>query len=164
MTEDQMRQQDRQAQNAIAKAYGFPIPYGIESLAVEGESKTDRELRELKAKAEAEASRIEALCEELASLQGLDWRAQGMKIARAVAKAHGLSWTEFTSRRRWKHLTKARQHAMWEIYRLTQLSLPEIARLLGGFDHTTILYGIRKHQKRIENGEFPSLTPGGTGA
>ena len=112
-------------------------------------------LEAIKREADARRRRADELVAELESMQLNVGPAMGHRIARAVAKAHGIDWQDFISKRRWKHVVQARQHAMWEIRKNTTLSLPSIARILGGFDHTTILWGLRKHQQRIDSGEFP---------
>jgi chromosomal replication initiation ATPase DnaA len=38
---------------------------------------------------------------------------------------------------------------MWELRRRTKLSTPQIARLLGLSNHTTVLHGIHRHKKRL---------------
>lgn len=43
----------------------------------------------------------------------------------------------------------ARHHAMWLMRTHTQMSLPQIGRMLGGRDHATVLSGIESHQKRM---------------
>jgi chromosomal replication initiator protein len=70
-------------------------------------------------------------------------------IAVAVAKIHGVRFVDLISNRRHKHLCHARQHAMWEIRRRTKLSLPQIGQLLGGRDHTTVLHGLKQHERRL---------------
>jgi hypothetical protein len=93
--------------------------------------------------------RIDTLCAELEALCVVSDPFLGVKIAKAVARAHGITWQEFISKRRHAHITKARQHAMWEIRENTSLSLPLIGKILGGLDHTTIIYGIRQHARRL---------------
>lgn len=75
-------------------------------------------------------------------------------IIRQCAEKHGLTLGEICSHRRESRIVKGRQEAMWRLSKETPLSLPEIARRLGGFDHTTALHAIRKHQSRIDAGEF----------
>jgi chromosomal replication initiation ATPase DnaA len=74
----------------------------------------------------------------------------GRAIANEIAKQHGITFRQMISPRRDIKLARARQHAMWELDRHTNLSLPQIGKLLGDRDHTTILHGIRAHAKRIE--------------
>lgn len=58
------------------------------------------------------------------------------------------------SRARW--ISHPRQEAMWRCYEehrangLRVYSLPSIGRFFGGRDHTTVLHGIRAHEKRIK--------------
>ncbi|GLK78019.1 hypothetical protein GCM10008171_32730 [Methylopila jiangsuensis] len=74
-------------------------------------------------------------------------------IVHAICRRHNLTRAELMSERRFKHITMARQEAYWWLSKLTGWSLPRIGRLMGGFDHTTILHGVRKHQARIDAGE-----------
>jgi len=154
-----MRKEDKHAQNAIAKAYGLPRPYRepkpIKPPSTGREAKREATLGALKREAEAQQRRADELCAELESMHLNNGPAMGHQIARAVAKAHGIGWRDFISKRRWKYVVQARQHAMWEIHKATTLSLPAIARVLGGMDHTTVIWGIRKHQQRLDSGDFP---------
>lgn len=96
--------------------------------------------------------RMEILCREIGALRA-GGGYYGREIAKAVAKAHGISFIDLISARRTRHLAIARQHAMWLMKKYTTLSLPGIAAILGDRDHTTILHGIRRHQARIDAGE-----------
>ena len=70
-------------------------------------------------------------------------------IIEEVAAKHGYLVTELKSPRRHRGLVLARQEAMWRCKMETNNSFPEIARALGGRDHTTILHGVRRHAERI---------------
>ena len=96
---------------------------------------------------------LAALCLQIESMQAGQGPFGGHRLACAVAKAHGLSYRQLIAKRRNRNLVYARQHAMWEIRNATTLSLPQIGLILGGMDHTTVLWGIRRHQARIESGE-----------
>jgi hypothetical protein len=74
-------------------------------------------------------------------------------LLRLVAKARHFSVDEMCSQRRWAPLALARHEFSWLAYRHSTRSLPEMGRALGGRDHTTILHGIRRFQKRIDAGE-----------
>lgn len=54
-------------------------------------------------------------------------------------------------RRNYKSLTLARRR-IWMILRHTRpdLSYPDIGRLFGGMDHTTILSGVRKAERELQ--------------
>jgi hypothetical protein len=69
-----------------------------------------------------------------------------------VAEKHDLSIFELKSHRRNARIVAARQEAMWRLSRETTLSLPQIAKKCGGFDHTTALHSIRKHEERMKAG------------
>jgi chromosomal replication initiator protein len=65
-------------------------------------------------------------------------------IKSAVAKHYRMSVAELMRKTREKAVSHPRQMAMYLSCRMTTLSLPNIARLFGGFDHTTVLYARRK--------------------
>jgi chromosomal replication initiator protein len=59
--------------------------------------------------------------------------------------------TSANKKRDWAH---ARQVAMYFARKILARSYPEIGRMFGGKDHTTVLYGIRSMTKRMETDEF----------
>lgn len=61
-----------------------------------------------------------------------------------TARFHGMSVKQLLNPGKARFLARARQHAMFLARRFTALSHPEIARRMGGFDHTTIIHGVRK--------------------
>lgn len=65
-------------------------------------------------------------------------------IKAAVAKHYSMSVAELMRKTREKAVSHPRQMAMYLSTKMTQLSLPNIARLFGGYDHTTVLYAKRK--------------------
>lgn len=110
---------------------------------------------------DAAHEKIAALNDRIAQLEARESVSdpfQGRRLACAVAKLHGLTFKEMISNRRSAHLVRARQHAMWELREYTGLSLPQIGRLLGRRDHTTVLHGCRVHAARMksESGADPS--------
>lgn len=72
--------------------------------------------------------------------------------AAEIAAKHDLTLGELLSRSRARHIARPRQELMWRMYVAGRASLPRIGQLLGGFDHTTVLHGVREHQKRIAAG------------
>jgi chromosomal replication initiation ATPase DnaA len=70
------------------------------------------------------------------------------KIAHDTALDYGLTFEEMISLRRDRHIVRARHHAMWKMKKNTDRSLPQIGRILGDRDHTTVLHGVRAHEKR----------------
>ncbi len=61
-----------------------------------------------------------------------------------VAEYYALEVADLVGRRRSRDIARARQVAMYLIRELTQLSLPQIGRVVGDRDHTTVLYGVDK--------------------
>ena len=52
-----------------------------------------------------------------------------------------------------QNLVLARQRLFWELYNLTAWSLSKIGAFMHR-DHTTVLHGIRQHQKKLDAGEL----------
>jgi hypothetical protein len=69
-------------------------------------------------------------------------------IVRAVAAFHGISTQELVSRSRLRRAVTPRQIAHFLAKTLMRKSLPQIGRLIGGRDHTTVLHSIRKIDAR----------------
>jgi len=59
---------------------------------------------------------------------------------------------ELASRTREPHVVEARQIAWFVCRQLTTKSLTVIARAFGGWDHTTVLHGIQKVKRAIDDG------------
>src|SRR5918995_5918034 len=72
-------------------------------------------------------------------------------IQEAVCALFHVKITELKSRRRSKTLVHPRQIAMYLCRELTDASFPEIGRLFGGKDHTTIMHACRQILKAKEN-------------
>ena len=72
----------------------------------------------------------------------------GATILKAIAHKHRLRISDLKSACRARHIMPARYEACYEIRRLTLLSLPQIGKILGGRDHSTICRGIREHARR----------------
>lgn len=73
-------------------------------------------------------------------------RQKWKQIVTEVAAKHKIGRVEILSRTRRTPIVAARHEAMWRMRAETTLSLPEIGKRLGGFDHTTVLHGVRKHE------------------
>jgi len=65
-------------------------------------------------------------------------------IQKCVAEHYGLKVSDLKSKRRTESISTPRQIAMYLCRTLTSHSLPEIGRIFGGRDHTTVLHGCRK--------------------
>ena len=70
-------------------------------------------------------------------------------IVARVAAEHGLSVKDIKGNSLRKKHTMPRQQAMWEIAQQERWSLTGVGRFLGGRDHTTVLHGIRAHERRL---------------
>ncbi len=66
-----------------------------------------------------------------------------------VAKVYNISLNELISRRRHKRLSHARHIVMYIAKELTNASYPQIARHLGGMDHTTVMHGCNRVARQL---------------
>jgi chromosomal replication initiation ATPase DnaA len=105
------------------------------------------EIEKLQGTINAKEAEFVRISDELEALGQITGPFIGKRIALTIARAHGVSWSEFVSHRRHRYIVIARHHAAYEMYRLTSLSLPAIGRILK-MHHTSILFGIRQHAKR----------------
>lgn len=65
-------------------------------------------------------------------------------IKSVTAAYYGLTDKDLARKTREKAISHPRQVAMYMVSELTTHSLPNIARMFGGYDHTTVLYAKRK--------------------
>lgn len=70
-------------------------------------------------------------------------------VIRLVAQQFGITHDELIGTKRNKELVYPRQLAMYLLRNELNLSFPQIARELGGKDHTTIMYGYKKIEKEV---------------
>lgn len=66
------------------------------------------------------------------------------KIVEAVAAQEGIGVEDLIGQNRSAKIAIPRQLAMYLLREYNQISLPQIGEMLGGRDHTTIMYGIKK--------------------
>lgn len=71
-------------------------------------------------------------------------RVNVLKIQMATARYYGVTRADILSHRRTSKVVKPRQIAMYLCKILTMKSLPEIGRMFGDRDHTTVLHAVRK--------------------
>jgi hypothetical protein len=83
-------------------------------------------------------------CEEVAVTKRT-WR----QIVQEVADAHKVSFDDIISPRRDKRSVAARHEAAWRMRNETTMSIPQIGQRLGGRDHTTALYSIKRHEAKL---------------
>lgn len=70
-------------------------------------------------------------------------------IIRETAEDHGLTADDLKGSNRRRHIAWARQDAMWRMRREGRWSSTQIGLALGGRDHATVLWGIKRHLARI---------------
>jgi chromosomal replication initiator protein len=73
------------------------------------------------------------------------------EIQKKVAAHYAIRLSDMSSARRIRQVTLPRQVAMYLSKKLTTLSLPEIGKIFGGKDHTTILHAVKRIEKSIES-------------
>lgn len=112
------------------------------------------EIEKLRTKVAEQQARIAELCKALEAAGVVADPQTGRKLAEAIAVKHAISFADMIGERRAVHLVRARHEAMWCLKQHTKLSLPQIARILGKRDHTTILHGIKRHAERMARGEL----------
>jgi chromosomal replication initiator protein len=66
------------------------------------------------------------------------------KVIEAVAAAEGIGVHDLVGQNRSAKIAVPRQLAMYLLREFNEISLPQIGELLGGRDHTTVMYGIKK--------------------
>jgi chromosomal replication initiator protein len=71
-------------------------------------------------------------------------------VVETVASAYGISVDDLLARNRSRQVALPRQVAMYLLREEAQISLPQIGEVLGGRDHTTVMYGCDKVADLIE--------------
>ncbi|MEN5147197.1 helix-turn-helix domain-containing protein [Brevundimonas diminuta] len=79
----------------------------------------------------------------------IPYRISATDIIATVAAHFDLPEAAVTGRRRTGEIARPRQIAMYLCRQHTPLSFPEIARALGGKDHTTIIHGVRRIEELL---------------
>lgn len=69
-------------------------------------------------------------------------------IVKEVCEQHGVTFSQVIGRQRSRPLVAARFEAYFRLSEETGFSLPQIGKLMGGKDHTSVLHGIRMHKQR----------------
>jgi chromosomal replication initiator protein len=70
-------------------------------------------------------------------------------IQKEVCKYYGLNLSELLSKKRNKQLVHPRHIAMFLCRKLTDASFPLIGDQFGGRDHTTVMHGVEKIEREI---------------
>ena len=66
-----------------------------------------------------------------------------------ICRRHGMTFERVMVDSKVDKLVHCRHEIWWWLHRLRGTSLPEIGRRFGGFHHTTVLHGVRKHEERM---------------
>jgi chromosomal replication initiator protein len=74
-------------------------------------------------------------------------------IKDVVAKAYGVTKQDLESESRRRQFAQPRQYAMYLCRTMTNCSYPQIGRMFGDRDHTTILFGFRKIARMVAQNE-----------
>lgn len=93
------------------------------------------------------AQRAKAYAQEL-RLAGFRYRPTVADIERKAIKVFGVLKKDLHGNRRYREIVFARQFVMYWAVRLTPLSLPQIGRLMGDRDHTTVLHGSNSYPEK----------------
>ena len=80
-------------------------------------------------------------------------------IIAEVAQKYRLSYELIVGDSRRRFIVYPRQEAMWRCYRETGASLPQIGKAFGDMDHSSVRYGIKQHEKRL-NSDTPAERSG----
>ena len=72
-------------------------------------------------------------------------------IIEEVGKFYNVSVEDIKGQNRTKDIVLARQVAMYQTRRLTNLSMPEIGQIFGGKDHTTVMYSLRRIETMVKS-------------
>ncbi len=76
-----------------------------------------------------------------------------------VCKELGIDRITFETRRNAQRYSAPRHLAWWLAKQLTTHSFPVVGRHLGTFDHSTVIHGIRRHERRMrESAEHARLS------
>lgn len=95
---------------------------------------------------------LEFVKESLRDLLSLQDRLVSIdNIQKTVAEYYKIKVSDLLSKRRSRSIARPRQMAMALSKELTNHSLPEIAEVFGGRDHTTVLHACRKIKELIES-------------
>jgi chromosomal replication initiator protein len=72
------------------------------------------------------------------------------QVLQSVSDAFGVTVDQILARDRSRHVALPRQIAMYLLREEAQISLPQIGEVLGGRDHTTVMYGCEKVADLLE--------------
>ncbi len=71
-----------------------------------------------------------------------------------VIKSHRVSKAMLTGRQRGRKIAEARHEAYFRLYNECGLSQPQIAKMMGRSDHSSVCHGIKKHEERQKKNDI----------
>lgn len=74
-------------------------------------------------------------------------------ILQRIAGKHGFSALQILEKRRYPAHVRARWEIIYQIREDLGLSFPQIGRILGGMDHSSVLYGYNEYADLLKRGE-----------
>jgi chromosomal replication initiation ATPase DnaA len=99
------------------------------------------------------ASQAERMDDEMALIRSMAPLTPFQRIERRALLLFRITRADLHGRKHQKKWSEARQFVAYWAYRLTKMSMPQIGRLLGGRDHTSVLAAIRAYRvKRARAG------------
>lgn len=143
-----------------AKKYGYDLPIDVAKMLAESAEDT-RSLEGLLLRIITKAAAIDSPINfELAkqALTGVveekSERLHADDVIKHVCLFYNIKSTQLTGPKRDAGLVRARHVAMYLLKKELRLTQSVIGNLLGGRDHTTIMYGVGKIQMLVENEDF----------
>ena len=103
----------------------------------------------------AQAQHLQLTPETVIKILGDNFKKQKLvttpkKIIKEVCTYYTVKPKDLKGKRRLKEIVRPRQVAMYLLKDLTELPLTQIGDLLGGRDHTTVIHGVGKIEKLLE--------------
>ncbi len=140
-----------------AQALKVDIPDEVIDTIAEGVSTNIRELEGTfhQVLTYAQTQHLELTPETVIKILGDNFKKQKTaatpkKIIQTVCTYYTVKPKALKGKRRPKEIVRPRQVVMYLLRNLTELSLEQIGELLGGRDHTTVMYGIKRIEKLVE--------------
>jgi chromosomal replication initiator protein len=149
-----------------AQAIGMPLEdkiaeYIAENVTdnirqIEGTVKKILAYRKLLPDATINIERVEEITHEI--IRG-DREYTPQMILEKIAAYYDISADEIIGPSRQKDVSLARQITMYLIRKLTDSSLEDIGKFIGGRDHSTVMHAIKKIDSAINSGELSKVIP-----
>lgn len=98
-------------------------------------------------------------CETPPGLPPIGERRSPREVIASTCEGTGLTPADIASKSREARIVEVRSRAMRALRRETTLSLPRIGKIVGGFDHTTVLHALRKADKPLGDMPIPRGVP-----